>query len=584
VVCRRRDDSRLITSPLRWLRAGPLTLALDGIDIRYVRLGEQEIVRRMYIAVRDPQWRTVAGVASDVELDVRDDSFAASFSVRHVCDDLDFSWYGRISGSANGRIRLAMDGRAERDSLYNRIGICVLHPWRECAGRPFRGEGPDGPVEGALPRLVGRQAYREGRYVALFDPVSRLEIGLENEVSAVFEFEGEVFETEDQRNWSDASFKTYSTPLARGFPHTLDHGQSLVQSASLHARGPAAPPVTREAERHAVLYIGPPVVTAVPPVGLSLAEQDPSARELALLRELAPAHIRVDLFLSGSEWRATLLRGLRLCDHLGAALELALHVQAGDDLSAIPAALGEAEIARVLVLAAGARTTQRDETTPAELVASVRAGLPLGSVPIAAGTGMHFCELNRTRPPLDLVDAVFWPIDAQVHATDDLSLLETPEAQGEQLRAARAFAPGKLLFVGPVTLARQADPRQACPIGAAWTAASAKHLADGGADAITYFETNGPCGIADKGRVFPLHRVLADLASLRSAAVLACTASRPLEIAGLVVRRGGETTLLAANLTPTASIVEVNSAGFRGTLALGPYAVVRETNSTTSST
>jgi len=24
---------------------------------------------------------------------------------------------------------------------------------------------------------------------------------------------------EDQRNWTDASFKTYSTPLALGFPH-----------------------------------------------------------------------------------------------------------------------------------------------------------------------------------------------------------------------------------------------------------------------------------------------------------------------------------------------------------------------------
>ena len=31
-------------------------------------------------------------------------------------------------------------------------------------------------------------------------------------------FEGEWFEMEDQRNWSDASFKTYSTPLSRALP------------------------------------------------------------------------------------------------------------------------------------------------------------------------------------------------------------------------------------------------------------------------------------------------------------------------------------------------------------------------------
>ena len=29
----------------------------------------------------------------------------------------------------------------------------------------------------------------------------------------VIRFEGDLFEMEDQRNWTDASYKTYSTPL-----------------------------------------------------------------------------------------------------------------------------------------------------------------------------------------------------------------------------------------------------------------------------------------------------------------------------------------------------------------------------------
>ena len=29
----------------------------------------------------------------------------------------------------------------------------------------------------------------------------------------ILHYEGDIFETEDQRNWSDASYKTFCTPL-----------------------------------------------------------------------------------------------------------------------------------------------------------------------------------------------------------------------------------------------------------------------------------------------------------------------------------------------------------------------------------
>ena len=38
-------------------------------------------------------------------------------------------------------------------------------------------------------------------------------------------FEGDLFEAEDQRNWTDGSFKTYSTPLASGYPLHARPGQ-----------------------------------------------------------------------------------------------------------------------------------------------------------------------------------------------------------------------------------------------------------------------------------------------------------------------------------------------------------------------
>ena len=41
--------------------------------------------------------------------------------------------------------------------------------------------------------------------------------------------EGDLFETEDQRNWTDDSFKTYSTPLSLGTPHQARRGQVFHQ-------------------------------------------------------------------------------------------------------------------------------------------------------------------------------------------------------------------------------------------------------------------------------------------------------------------------------------------------------------------
>ena len=225
-----------------------------------------------------------------------------------------------------------------------------------------------------------------------------------------------------------------------------------------------------------------------------------------------------------------------------------------------------------------------EETTPPGLVRLVRSGLGLDGVPVAGGTDMYFCEVNRTRPQIEAMDGLFWSLNPQVHAFDDVSLVETPEAQGEQVKTALVITGGKPAFVGPVTLKRRynvnaseaeaeeaadelpdsVDPRQASLLGAAWTAASVKYLAEAGAAAVTYFETTGWRGVvqgdeaptlperfpAQAGQAFPLYHVLADAAGWRGAELLACTSSRPLDVVGLAVRESGSTHVLVANLTP----------------------------------
>jgi hypothetical protein len=568
------------------LRAGPLTAILDGVDLRYVKLGAVELVRRIYAAVRDQNWNTIPGVAVNSELDVREDAFDVRFDVRHGNDELDFSWQGTISGTADGRVSFSLDGRAGRDFPYNRIGFCVLHPWRETAGARYRGETPDGPIEGQFPLSVGPQDFVDGLYVSLFPAVSRLEIDLAEGITALFEFEGDLFECEDQRNWTDASFKTYCTPLALGLPHRATAGFHVAQTVTVSARG--SPPGDTSSEDMTVLTVGRETGTTVPPIGLGLPEGVPqlSGREARLLRALAPAHLRVALHLDDPAWPEELERALETLRSVGAALELTpfLREQQAAELGRLAEALAGVDLARVLVAPEGARSATPDETTPAGLVRLVREGLGRVDVPVAGGTDMYFCEVNRTRPEVDAMDGLFWSVNAQVHAFDDVSLVETPEAQGEQVRTALAITGGKPVFVGPITLKRRynvnatvaeaeraadelpdpVDPRQASLLGAAWTAASLKYLAEAGAAAVTYFETTGWRGVIQgdappplpgkfSGRVgeaFPLYHVLADVAGWRGAEVRSCRSSGPLLVVGLAVRDRDGLHLLVANLTP----------------------------------
>ena len=79
--------------------------------------------------------------------------------------------------------------------------------------------------------------------------------------------EGDTFEMEDQRNWTDASYKTYVRPLALPWPYTLAAGTRLAQSVSLAFEGSAP---ARQSTADAVsLKLGKPLGT-LPALGLGL--------------------------------------------------------------------------------------------------------------------------------------------------------------------------------------------------------------------------------------------------------------------------------------------------------------------------
>ncbi len=69
--------------------------------------------------------------------------------------------------------------------------------------------------------------------------------------------EGDAFEMEDQRNWADASFKTYVRPLSKPRPYVIAKGAADRQRITVSVEGKASapgasgqvPPASRSARR-----------------------------------------------------------------------------------------------------------------------------------------------------------------------------------------------------------------------------------------------------------------------------------------------------------------------------------------------
>lgn len=552
------------------VHAGPLVAQFEDGVLRYLKLGGVEALRQIYSAVRDHNWGTVPGVLSNLVVSQHPDRFEITFDCAHRQDEIHFVWRGTITSNANGTLRYHMAGEALSTFQRNRVGFCVLHPM-QCAGAACRVVHTDGAqTEAHFPVAIApHQPFFNIRAVQHeYAPNCWVEVRME----------GDTFEMEDQRNWIDASFKTYCTPLALPFPVTVPAGTRIEQTITLT---PLTPPPSAAAPADAPLTLHlTSAERTLPLLGLSAASHDEplSHRQIERLKALRLNHLRVDVRFDQPNWRDRLARRAAEAASIGAALEVALHLSdpAEEQLAAVAQMALPARVARWLIFRVGEKSTRE------RWLALARQRLGADAV-LVTGTDAFFTELNRERPPHHAADGVVYSLNPQVHAFDDASLVETLAVHATTLETARAFCGGKPIFVGPVTfkirwnpnatapepptapdqLPRQADPRQMSLFGAGWALGSLKYLALGGAAGTTHFETTGYLGIMATeagsrlpdqfpdvaGGVYLMYHVFADLAEFSGAQVIDLHSSDPLRVDGWGVRLGERERYLIANYT-----------------------------------
>src|SRR5215212_2088979 len=92
----------------RYLAIGRLAFLLDGADLRYVILDGAEIVRRIYVTVRDEAWGTLE--ADDPLVEVRElvDGIVVSARGRHRSEAADVAWTVRAHAASSGELSYAV--------------------------------------------------------------------------------------------------------------------------------------------------------------------------------------------------------------------------------------------------------------------------------------------------------------------------------------------------------------------------------------------------------------------------------------------------------------------------------------------
>lgn len=557
------------------LKAGVLTAIYDNGDLRYIRMGDQEIVWRLYCAVRDHNWGTIAPQLKDVDIQQSEDSFRITYTAHHVDASLgiDFQWQATITGTSESRIRFEMQGQANSTFRRNRIGFCILHPMT-LAGQPITVEHDGGTSESAtFPLTVAPdQPFLDIR--AIRHPVG-------SDAQASIFFEGDIFEMEDQRNWTDASYKTYCTPLANPFPVEVPAGEQINQAVTITLEG--APQVDSETGQAPVVDVSQGETVPLPAIGLGIASHGLTLTpaEIERLQRLNLDHLRLDLHMD-EDFLPALQMAAQQATSLGTTLLLAVHLTdaAASELDQLASTLTEQGIP----VCAFMIFHEAEKATASERIALAKDKLAAFNVPIGGGTDAFFTELNRDRPAADDRDFSTFSTNPQVHAFEVQDLAETIACHAAIIQTASAFNHGKPIYVSPVTLKMrfnpnatgpqpetppgqlqpQVDVRQMSLFGAGWTLGSLKYLSSPDVQRITLYETTGQRGLmetehaeavdaslypSEPGMIFAIYHVLAAVADFVEGELVKITTSTPLAVDGVLLKKGDRWRILLANLT-----------------------------------
>jgi hypothetical protein len=554
------------------LQAGLLSLQYSDGSLWNIRLGEEEAVRRIYLVFQDINWTSRPFEILEENWNIADDHFSAELQVRGSKDAENFEASLKIVGTPAGEIKYAFSGSTSADFMRNRLGLCLLHPIADLSGKPCKLSLSGGTkIISAFPKDISPSQP--------FKNLSGISHALNNGQTFEVKFKGEVFETEDHRNWSDASYKTYCTPIELPFPVSVSKGEQVEQEINISISGSVSR-TEKPIKRKITVSVSEKEVS-LPDLGLNIAK-DFSEVDHNEFSQLGINHLRLNLDLEDFS-ELDFSRAIGLAKQLNLKLDLALKAATVGDLTDFIKSSHEliSEVRNLLIF------SKSHKVTPEEFIAAARELLGAAQS-ISAGTDLYFTEINRGTPVVPGIDQINFSLNPQVHSFDDRTLIQNLATQEVIAVNVARIAGDKLISVGPITLRPRFNPnatqpdrdvsndslpasvdaRQRTWFTEAWTAISIKYLTQSSAiNSATYFESVGWKGIrestlgskdpknflSEAGEAFPVWNLFSSLKGFSKSRL--STSNVPEVVDSLVIKNSTKTRLILANFSSEAQQV-----------------------------
>ena len=508
-----------------YVTIGQLSFTMEEGALRHIRVGGIEIIRCIVFLVRDRDWGTLTprlclisrqsdGSNCSLHLEAEFETTTAKLVVSIFIK------------AAQDKLIMRAEGMPSGVFETNRAGFTVLHP-AKLTGNPVSVTHSNGTIEAStFPSLIDPwQPFKDIK--AIKHSADGLDVNCA--------FTGDTFEMEDQRQWGDASYKTYVRPLALPWPYILCQSQPLVQSVSIDwsKTGKGQP------KANSTSVLGRPLFpeTAIllnPKDCIRLIKHPEDIRQVSPQRLLCNLDATTGAIVENFEAYAKLqaampnfLYDLELvCGFENTpALEL---FQLRVEMDAVGFRPDSVMLCPAVDRISTPPGSDWPKCPPLEEIHSASANA-FGDLVRGGGMVTFFPELNRKRPPLEKLDFVSHSLCPIIHAADDHSVMETLEVIPHIIRSARAIIGDADYRIGPSTIAMRHnpygqrtfpnqdlnrlcmadnDPRHHAAFGAAYVIGLATALADSGVTVWTPSELYGPRGLSG-----PITKAISLLAS-----------------------------------------------------------------------
>lgn len=463
---------------------GGFTLDLAREAIRNIRYEGVQLIDLLYTAIRPSDWSTLKSNEYDADVKVVGSDCVITIN-ESLANALVATTKVILSASNNFSVAYELKGLA--DYPVNRWGICFCLNTAEWMGATVTSAGNSY----SLLQDISPQRVVDGVIQGLFPASHEVKLIAADQryISAVSS--GRVLEAEDQRNWTDNTYKIYSGSLSEPRPFITSAGSTWNQSIAFEVGVPKQPSVdpTKILVRE---------IEALPSIGLqfntdSLLTPDDLEKALVLLEI---DHLRINEEALTSQKIATTASN-------GLILETALLSSNKDEVL-------KAEVLNLSQrVPAGSRLLIQRQGREIVEAADLPKNDSLNT--FIPGTDAYLVDLHRES--FVFANSVAYSMAPTVHSTDTETIFKTLTTQRESIEFAQKFLAPQV-FISPITFSTRgnpetghsrdrrinfADPDAAMLIrtiaGAAWTLGSIYSVASAGAFSGSWHELFGEYGI-----------------------------------------------------------------------------------------